>query len=237
MRDERPVNQVPGSIRAALLIALLLQCLWHVTRPPPVAQAQDLPAPPALAVMRATAFGEQELLGKMIMLWLQAFDNQPGLSVPFRELDYARVIDWLRTIMALDPAAQYPLLSASRLYAEVPDPGRQRQMLTFVEQAFLDEPDLRWQWLAHAVFIAKYRLRDLDLALGYAQLLARQTDSASVPGWARQMHIFVLEDMGELEAAKVELGGLIESGEISDQTELQFLYRRLDQIEARSREF
>ena len=35
-----------------------------------------------------------------------------------------------------------------------------------------------------------------------------------VPLWARQMEIFILEDMNELEAARIMLGGLLGSGEI-----------------------
>lgn len=167
------------------------------------------------------------------MLWLQSFDYQPGISIPLRELDYARLVDWLRAILTLDPSSHYPLLAASRLYAEVPDPERQRRVLRFVYESFLEAPNDRWQWLAHAVFVARHRLRDLDLALAYARALAERTDPARVPGWARQMRIFVLEERGELEAAKVLLGGLIDSGEVKDEAELRFLHRRLDQIERR----
>jgi hypothetical protein len=47
------------------------------------------------------------------------------------------------------------------------------------------------------------------------------------------MQIFVLEDIGEIESAKVLIGGLLESGTITDPQELQFLMNRLKEIEAR----
>ena len=167
------------------------------------------------------------------MLWLQAFDNQPGISIPFRDLDYPKVIGWLERILALDPKGQYPLLAASRLYSEVPDEVKQRQMLEFVYEQFFQDPNHRWPWLAHAVYIAKHRLHDLPLALRYAQAIAAYATGEQVPHWAQQMQIFVLEDIGEIESAKVLIGGLLESGTITDPQELQFLMNRLKEIEAR----
>jgi hypothetical protein len=73
----------------------------------------------------------------------------------------------------------------------------------------------------------------MPLALRYANELAAHTSAASVPSWARQLNIFVLEDMGEIEAAKVLIGGLLESGELHDQSEQEFLMRRLKELEAR----
>jgi hypothetical protein len=45
------------------------------------------------------------------------------------------------------------------------------------------------------------------------------------------MEIYVLEDMGEIESAKILIGGLLESGAITDAHELQFLKDRLNRLE------
>jgi hypothetical protein len=45
------------------------------------------------------------------------------------------------------------------------------------------------------------------------------------------MKIIVLEDMGEVEAAKVLVGGLIASGEITDPYELNFLENKIRVLE------
>jgi hypothetical protein len=47
------------------------------------------------------------------------------------------------------------------------------------------------------------------------------------------MEIFILEDMNELEAARIMLGGLIESGTVTDPAELRFLRQRLEEMEKR----
>lgn len=165
----------------------------------------------------------------MLVLYLQAFDNQPGISIPYLNLDYGRVIEWLEAALALDPKSSYPLLMASQLYAQVPDPARQRRMLQFVYEQFLRDPDRRWRWLAHAAIMAKHRLKDQALALRFAQAIARHSPGA--PSWARQMHIFILEDMGEYESARILLGGLLASGEVTDRHEQLLLQEALERLE------
>ena len=160
------------------------------------------------------------------MLYVQAFD-QPR--------DYRSLIGWLRNALDLDPRSQYPLFAAARIYAEVPDPARARLMLDFIHEQYLLDPNRRWPWLAHASLLAKHRLRDLPLARRYAADIDRHTTAADVPLWAKQMEAFILEDMNELEAARVVLGGLLASGKVRDPDEVRFLRQKLDELEKRSR--
>jgi len=227
---ERPFTTVPRPVLAVLVIALCLQVAWQALQPKPSARAEALGAPAAPAMLRAAALGEPIALAQLLTLYLQAFDNQPGISIPFRDLDYRRVTDWLDTILELDPAGQYPLLMASQLYGQVPDEAKQRRMCAFVRDQFGRDPDRRWRWLAHCAIMAKHRLKDVSLALQYAEEIARQTRAA--PNWARQMRIFVLEDIGELEAATILLGGLLASGEVTDPKEIHFLTQRLEALKA-----
>ncbi len=47
------------------------------------------------------------------------------------------------------------------------------------------------------------------------------------------MEVFILEDMNELEAARVLLGAMLESGAIHDPAEARFLRLRLEELERR----
>jgi len=170
------------------------------------------------------------------MLYVQAFDLRGTNDIPYRRLDYQRLVAWLGAIVEVDPKSEYPLFSAARVYAENPDPARTRIMLEFIYREFLKDPNHRWQWLAQAALVAKHRLHDLPLALRYAEAVDRLTRAANVPLWAKQMRIFILEDLNELQAAKVILGGLLESGDIRDPAEIRFLKRRLEELEARMRQ-
>jgi hypothetical protein len=226
--SERRLGAVPAWVLVMLVLAFCMQVAWQLAKPRPVANAAGLGAPAPLAVLRTVALGEPIALSQLLALYLQAFDNQPGVSIPYRELDYPRVLLWLERILGLDPASGYPMMMASQLYARVPDEARQRLMFDFVHRKFLEDPDRRWRWLAHCAILAKHRLGDTRLALRYAEDIAHHARAAS--GWARQMRIFILEDMAELESATVLLGGLLASGEVTDPSEIHFLTERLQAL-------
>jgi hypothetical protein len=232
---ERPVAQVPRLILALLAVGLAAQVGWKAASPPLPARAEDLPTAPGIAALRLASFGDPIALAKVLMLYVQAFDFQSGSKVPYRDLDYGKLEAWLKRILELDPQAQYPLLAASRLYAEVPVEPKQRSMLEFIYTQFLLDPNRRWPWLAHAAIIAKHRLKDLPLARRYAAAIQLHVTAGSVPLWARQMEIFILEDMNELEAARIMIGGYLESGKIDDPAELRFLDQHLKELEARQK--
>ena len=227
-RRERSVDQVPRAIVLLLVASLGLQVTWHYLRPAPTAEASTLGFAPPVDVLRVASLGDNEALAKYLNLWLQMYDNQPGISIPFSELDYSQVRSWLQASLDMDPRGQYPLLAAVRLYGEVPDQTRQLQMLEFTYEKFMEAPNERWPWLAHAVVIARHRIQNLELALKYANALADNATGPKVPHWAQQMSIFVLEDMGETEAVRVLIGGLLDSGQITDPHEFSFLSDRLN---------
>lgn len=229
----RSVRAVPRGVRIALAVALAAQLAWHAVAPDPVARARALPAPPPPEALQVAALGEPSTLAAAVALWLQFHDDQPGVSIPWRELDYAVVRAWLERLLALAPASEYPLMLAVRVYGQVADPPRQREMFDFVRAAFVERPVERWRWLAEAALQARHRLEDPELALTYARLLAEHTRPGEIPHWARDLQILVLEDLGELEAAKVLIGGLLASGEIRDPREIRFLEHKLDQLESR----
>jgi hypothetical protein len=233
--SERKFSVVPRAVIALLVTALLAQLVWHGTRADLKAVAQALPPPPSVSALRLASLGDPIVFGKTLMLWLQAHDNQPGVSIPFRALDYGRVQSWLDRILTLDPKGQYPLLAASRVYGAVSDEARKRMMLDFVYQRFLDDPDRRWRWLAHAAIVAKHQLKDSQLALQYARAITDRARGDQVPAWARDMSVVVLEDMGELDDAKFLIGGLIHSGRVTDPHEIRFLEHKLEELEQKIR--
>lgn len=226
--EERPITTVPRPALLLLAAALALQIGWQALQPKPVARAEALGLPAPQAVLKAASLGEPIALAQWLTLYLQAFDNQPGMSIPFKDLDYPRVIRWLDTILGLDPVTEYPLMMASELYTQVPVEAKQRLMLDFVHRKFLEDPNRRWRWLAYCAILAKHRLHDMPLALQYAQDITLHARAAS--GWAREMRIFILEDMGEVESATIMLGGLLASGEVTDSHEIHFLTQRLEQM-------
>ena len=218
------MRRVPRWILVLLMATLVAQIAWHA-QPAAQSAARGLPVAPPAEVLRLSALGEDAAAARLLMLYLQGFDA--------RGLDYGRLTAWLGAGLALDPLSAYPLFLAARVFAETPDAAASRLALEFIYQAFARDPNRRWPWLAHAALLAKHRLKDLPLARRYASAVQRQTTSPDVPLWAKQMEIFILEDMNELEAARILLGGQLEHGGIQDPNERRFLEQRLRELEQR----
>lgn len=233
---ERSISSVPKPVLFLLVVVLFLQVFWYVKHPAQQARAESLMAPPSSATLHIASFGEPIALAKSMTLYLQAFDNQAGLNLSFRQLDYQNVEAWLTRILELDPPAQYPLFAASRLYGEIADDVKQRAMLDFVYREFFIDPNHRWKSLTHAASLARHRLNDLPLARKYARAIRLYATASEVPSWAKQMEIFLLEDMDELQSARILLGGLLQSGEITDPHEYRFLEQRLIALEQKAKE-
>ncbi len=234
LNKDRPVEDVPRTVKVLLLLALALQLIWHSFQEPVVAKAEDLPPPLSTRTYVLSSMGEPIAASKFLNLWLQAFDNQPGASISFHQLNYPRLTKWLDTSLELDPEGHYPMLVAARVYGSVKNPEKQRIMMDYVFYKFNQNPNKYWRWLAHVVITAKHELKDFELALKYANALAEKATGDNVPYWARDMKIIVLEDMGQLEAAKILVGALIDSKEITDPYELEFLTHKIAVLEEKS---
>jgi hypothetical protein len=233
-RDERPLSSVPRAVAAALVLALAAQLVLHAASPRPAARAEDLPPPPSAQALALASLGDPVTLAKLAMLYVQTFDVQPGVVVTYSKLDYGRLIGWLRAVLRLDPRSDYPVFAASRLYSEVHDPARLRAALNCVYEAFLENPNRHWKSMAFATLTAKQRLGDMPLALKYADAIRTKVTAKGVPDWARQMSVFILEDMNEFEAAKILLGGMLAEGAVTDPNEARYLQHYLEQLEAKA---
>ena len=231
--QERPVKSVPRAVLWALAMLFAVQVGLRWFDAPQAPPASDLPKPPSRAALRLVSLGDPIPIAKLLMLYLQAFDFRAGNRIPYQALDYSRVKAWLGSVVELDPDGQYPLMAASRLYAEVPQQNKQREMLDFVYEQFFKDPNRRWPWLAHGAAIAKHRLNDLPLARKYAAAIQEHATGENVPLWARQMEAFIAEDMNELETARIMIGGFIAKGLVKQPGELRFLEQRLKDIEVR----
>lgn len=231
MRRERSILTVPVYVLICLPLALLLQIGSHRWQTSGKQQAPVLVAPPPASAFRLMSLGEPVVMAKLVTLSLQASDSRSGEQLSLREMNYDHLGAWLTRIVELDPKAQYPFFMASQLYAAVDDEARQRLILDWIYRSFLQDPDRRWKSLAHAALLARHTLKDMSLAQSYAQAIRLHARGSSVPSWAKQMEIFLLEDMNELEHAKILLGGLMQSGQITDPYELKFLEQRLIALE------
>jgi hypothetical protein len=161
-------------------------------------------------------------------LWLQQQDDQPGIHQPHQQLDYAQLTQWLVALHDFYPRSEYAQGLAVRVYTRVNDVARKKVMLDFVQQQFIKNP-AQWRFFAEATVVAKHGLKDPRLALTYAKQLT-QLGPADMPFWVKDLPLVLLEDLKEIDSAKLLIGAMLSSGTITDPYELNFLTQKLDAL-------
>ena len=239
--EYQPIQAIPKRMSILIWIVILvtfsLQVNNNLSLPPPKVYEIDLPEAPGEVMLTALSLGDKVTFSKVLTLWLQAFDNQQGQSLSFHDLDYDKVVRWMQSILYLDPRTEYPLLNATHVYSFIKDKEKVRTMIDFVRGAFAEDPARRWQWMAGATTLAKNEVEDIDLALEMAQELREGIEGIEgVPSWARQMEGFLLQDLNRFEEAIVFLENLVESGELTDENELNLHIDRLFDLLTEMRE-
>ncbi|MEK7990189.1 MAG: hypothetical protein VSS52_004230 [Thiotrichaceae bacterium] len=232
MRKQRSLKKIPVLISVLLLCSAVLQIVWQLNNLKRDFKPQPLPEIPSQNVLNLYNFGDNVVAARLWILWLQSYSSQNGEYISNNNINYKYLTQWLNVILAQDSSTQYPLFLASYQYILVKHPQKQRQVLEFIQQQFFIDPQRRWRWLAQAAVTAKYRLQDLPLALKYTEILnAYAPIIPNMPDWAKELQIFILEDMGELAQARLLIGGLLTNGLITDTDEIVFLNEKLQALE------
>lgn len=185
---------------AALALAVLANVgLWFSARH---AQARWLNVPPAPSKngMLAFALGDSEFAYRFIGVMLQNLGDTGGRWTMLKDYDYAELTKWLYLADALDPRSDFMPFLASYYFASVEPAEHMRPMISYLREVGQSAEGEKWRWLAQAVYLARFRLNDMNLAQTLAfELAANQ--NPKIPGWARQMPGFILTARGEKEAA------------------------------------
>ncbi len=232
MTASRPLASIPKWLILGFTLTLLLQVAINQQRGQKDRPIKPIPPAPDKSLMTALSFGSPAWTSRLLSLWLQNQDYQQGTSLSLNQLNYATVEDWLSLQLSLDPSNRYPMMAAMHYYGEVTNQAKVRRMIQFIEKKFPENPMLYWPWMADAVIKARHKLQDKKYAYELAVQLAKETYDLPVPSWVQQTHIFLMEDMGEKEAAALLLGALLGSGTLIREEEIRFLQNRLDKMQA-----
>ena len=160
----------------------------------------NVPPVPSVAALKMRALGDGHMAYRLAALMLQNIGNTGGYTARFEEYDYDSLIKWFERASALDARSDMLPLLAAYYFSATSDAPQLRALTGYLAQAGDSAQGQKWRWLAQAVYLARFRLKDNDLALRLARKLAA-LENPAMPAWTRRMPVIILSDLGEKEAA------------------------------------
>ena len=213
---------IPRGALAAVLIALGLQgAFWWQTRE---LQAgwEGVPPAPSHQVAKALAMGDGQFLYRAATFVLQNMGDEGGRVTPLKDYDYQRLGQWFSLLDRFDPQSEFLPVLVGYYFSQSQNPDDVRIVISFLAHIAIRDPERNWRWLAHAIYLARHRVKDMNLALSLAYRMAA-IKSPGIPIWARQMPAFVLADVGEKEAARDLMEAIMDSQIDLEPSEIEFM--------------
>lgn len=164
---------------------------------------EGLPPAPNAAESLAYGFGDTQFSYRSIGMMLQNAGDIGGLTTNLKNYNFQHLRDWFELTYALDKKADYAPSLAAFYFGGTPKAEDVRYLVDYLALVGSDkvEGQERWRWLAHAVYLARFRLKDQGKALELADMLANSY-TPDMPIWTKQMPAFVLSNVGQKKAAR-----------------------------------
>lgn len=199
-------------------LALLLAgnfFIWKAIRPVQV-EWLNVPNPPPYSAVQRNFLGDSIFAYRSLALMIQNMGDMGGRVTPLRGYDFDALVQWFSLMSRLDSRSDYIPYVAAFYFGSVNGEGAQeklRPLVAYLRDVGTSREGIKWRWLAHAIHLARFKLKDLDYAYDMAEDLAEiALDPATdLPHWARQMPAFVLKDLGEKEAAMALMLSILSS--------------------------
>jgi len=219
-------------------IAVLLHAGWAMAAWKIKPKWTNVPPVPRQENATGFALGDKQLAYRTTGIMLQNLGNTGGRYVTLSDYNYDELGKWLRLADKLDPQSNYIPLLAAYYFGATQNPKQLDTIIDYLTMVGQRPQDEKWRWLGQAVYLARFRQVDYDKALSLSQKLAEMWHPG-MPGWVKQMPVFVMMNAGDKQAAyDLMLRIIKEDGEKMDPNELNFMVsyiceRILDQASAR----
>lgn len=207
-----------------IIAALVLNAaLWLGSRHVYPRWAAVPPAPGFGGAMVMT-LGDASLSYRIGGLTMQSLGDGGGKSTALKDYDYASLGKWFHLLHQLDPASNHVPLVAAYYFGATSVPKDLAVVVDYLATIGQVPIGNKWRWLAQAIYLARYRMHDLPLALDLSYKLARmQPVGDRLPIWAQQMPAFILKEQGDKEAARAIAEGVLQGGEKLHPAEVTYL--------------
>jgi len=171
-----------------------------------------VPPAPSLFVVKASSFGDEEFLFRVLALRFQNSGDVFAGFVSLKNYNYERIYQWMTLLDQINAESRLVPSLASYYYAQNSDKKSLEYILQYLDEHSSKNIDKNWWWLFQATFIAKKDLEDLDRAMYFATKMAQNQDKEA-PLWTKQMPAFISEKKGDACLAFKVIKNLIDESE------------------------
>ena len=187
-------------IQISLICMLALNFLFWLSVREVRSHWNNVPPAPDKKYAPLYGLGDASFAYRINGIMIQNLGDTGGRTTSLNDYNYERLTKWFYLQDDLDPVSNFIPYLASYYFGGLQEQEKFRPVLDYLIDVGKRPYGEKWRWLAQGVFLARFKLNDLDKALEMAEVLAN-TKNKDVPGWVRQMPAFVMTERGEKEAA------------------------------------
>lgn len=199
------------SVQLFLAFALLLNIVFWFSVRDIRQEWGNVPPAPELKYAASYGVGDSSFSYRLNGLMVQNLGDTGGRVTALKDYDYDSLAQWFFVQDSLDPHSSYMPYLAAYYFSAVQNPEKFRPIIDYLKEVGQRPEGEKWRWLAQAVFMARFKMNDMDLALELAEVLA-QSEAEDVPAWARQMPVFVLNAKGNKMGAYALMLQILKTG-------------------------
>lgn len=183
-----------------------------------------VPPVPTKAGAVMMALGDSEFAYRTLALTLQNLGDAGGHYAALKDYDYNKISQWLWLLHDLDPASDHVPLLAAYYFGGTPVDKDIGVIVEYLGKIGENPAGEKWRWLAHAAYLARHRMHDLQRALDLAYKLSKmQPVGDELPIWAKHMPASILEEKGDKDAAREIVENLLLSKDRFNKNEVNFM--------------
>jgi hypothetical protein len=164
----------------------------------------DVPPPPSAQSSAGITLGDKQFAYRSYAIMLQNMGDVGGRTTPLRDLNYDLLTKWFAVLDNLDPKSNFIPMLVAYYFSATDNPDQLDGPIEYLRKVGLREAAnyKKWRWLVSAIYLARHKQEDLDLALSMAhELSALQNKGIALPSWAKNMPAFILLEQGDKQSA------------------------------------
>jgi len=205
---------------------------WSQTRGirPELGIVPPIPSKEELALLQ---MGDSQFYFRALALQMQNAGDTYGRFTALRQYDMSKVQQWGALLDTLDATSDMMPAMVAYYFSQTQNEKDVRPLVNYLYEHSTRDIKHKWWWLLQSIYLAEYKLNDMDLALKVASPLVNK----DVPIWAQQMAAVVREKRGEMDDALAIMETIKDNADAIPERDLKYMVyfvkerlKRLDKL-------